>query len=208
MPSKSSKGTSILAILFSLTMVGGLVYLLSKKYPGRFNRINTILRVAMGDDLVDIVSEASPGLARNSDHAPGLARNSDHAPGPEEEKRNSSAEAIVENGQRKVSLTKHNSFGSASAKSAVTFARNLVTVIPISSPARMPRSVSFAESIDDYLGSSSRSHSYDSSGTFDSVDESFTRYDRSGGLPFFGFGITSPTPRNLGDAWFGDDYEP
>ena len=198
MPSKSSKGTSILAILFSLTMVGGLVYLLSKKYPGRFNRINTILRVAMGDDLVDIVSKASPGLARNSDHAPG----------PEEEKRNSSAEAIVENGQRKVSLTKHNSFGSASAKSAVTFARNLVTVIPISSPARMPRSVSFAESIDDYLGSSSRSHSYDSSGTFDSVDESFTRYDRSGGLPFFGFGITSPTPRNLGDAWFGDDYEP
>ena len=208
-PSESSKATFILASLFALTVLGGMVYLLSKKYPekfktrGVFDRLGTILRIVRGDNLVDIVSEASASTnsrksARASD------RHEDEA-----------------NGQKSRPNNKRNSLDS-SAKSAVTFADDLVTVIPIPSPAPMKRNVNFADSmgeelttelgpsaryqsnnldeIDDDLGSSSRStysggEFADSSGTFDSTDEPMGQNNDGWGVevPFRGFGISSPT---------------
>ena len=198
-PSESSNATFILASLFALTVLGGMVYLLSKKYPekfktrGGFDRLGTILRIVRGDNLVDIVSEASTSTnSRKSDRAP--ARHEDEANGQKSRPNNDS-----------------------SAKSAVTFAEDLVTVIPIPSPAPMKRNVNFADSmgeelttelgpsaryqsnsldeVDDVLGSSSRStysggEFAESSGTFDSTEN----YDSSGiEVPFRGFGISSPT---------------
>jgi hypothetical protein len=237
-PNESSKAIFILATLFALTMIGGMVYLLSKKYPqkfntlGVFNRLGTILRIARGDDLVDIVSEASASTnSRKSALAP--ARH-------EEEVQNPTVEA---NGP-KSRPNKHSGLDS-SAKSAVTFAEDLVTMIPIRPSTPMKRSVSFAEElttelgpsariqsnsldeIDDYLvGSSSRSTNSgeeftDSSGTFDSTDEPMEYYDswtdRSDRvafraqlgntqieIPLPAFGISSPTSRSPGDAWADD----
>ena len=237
-PNESSKATSILATLFALTMIGGMVYLLSKKYPekfntlGVFNRLGTILRIARGDDLVDIVSEASASTnSRKSALAP--ARH-------EEEVQNPTVEA---NGP-KSRPNKHSGLDS-SARAAVTFAEDLVTMIPIRPSTPMKRSVSFAEElttelgpsariqsnsldeIDDYLvGSSSRSTNSgeeftDSSGTFDSTDEPMEYYDswtdRSARvafraqlgntqieIPLPAFGISSPTSRSPGDAWADD----
>ena len=189
-------------------MIGGMIYLLSKKYPEKFNthgafdRLGTILRIARGDDLVDIVSEASASTnSRKSAREPTTQK---------EEVQKPSVEA---NGQ-KFRPNKRNTLDS-SAKSAVTFAEDLVTVIPIAPQAPMKRSVSFADSmgeelttdlgpsarcqsnsldeIDDYLGSSSRSTNSgegftDSSGTFDSTDEPMEYYDswadRSGRVAF------------------------
>ena len=207
-PSESSNATFILASLFALTVLGGMVYLLSKKYPekfktrGVFDRLGTILRIVRGDNLVDIVSEASASTnSRKSARAP--ARHEDEA-----------------NGQKSRPNNKRNSLDS-SAKSAVTFAEDLVTVIPIPSPAPMKRNVNFADSmgeelttelgpsaryqsnsldeVDDDLGSSSRStysggEFAESSGTFDSTDEPMENYDSSGiEVPYRGFGISSPT---------------
>ena len=189
-------------------MIGGMVYLLWKKYPEKFNthgvfdRLGTILRIARGDDLVDIVSEASASTnSRKSAREP--ARQKEELQKP-----------TVEANRQNFRPNKRNNLDS-SAKSAVKFAEDLVTVIPIAPPAKMKRNVSFADSkgkelttelgpsaryqsssldeIDDYLGSSSRSINSgegftDSSGTFDSTDEPMEYYDswadRSGRVAF------------------------
>ena len=120
-PSESenpSKALQVFATLFTLTIIGGALFVLSKKYPeqasrvgGRLyaakERVRMILLVARGDDLADVVWKAD-------------------------------AE------DRDFGLERSDSFGSA--KSNVTFAKNLVTVyeIPPSIPVR--RSVSFADS--------------------------------------------------------------
>jgi len=175
-PSNASKAVPVLATLFAITIVGSAVFILSKKYPemgrhlhGALDRVNILLRVARGEDLVDIVSEIAPGT-------------------------HSKQKSAAEN--RDVGLARKDSFGSA--KSSVTFAKDLETVFAIPSiPVR--RSVSFADSmggelatelgpgpinsldeIDDYLESSSRSSADEdidssgssSAGTFDSADDS------------------------------------
>jgi len=217
MTSSASKATSVLATLFTLTMIGGVVYYLSKKYPKKFStldghlrgtleRMGTIVRIVRGDDLVDIVSDASASTNSKKKAAPPSRH--------EGEMQNATAGENVADGQN-LGLAKKNSFGST--KSAVRFAKDLVTVIPIPTPVPMQRNVSFVDSkggelatelgptaarfqsnsldeIDDYLGSSSRSTTSgegditDSSGTFDSTDEAMEHYDswanRSGRVAF------------------------
>ena len=169
--------------------------------------MDTILRIARGDDLVDIVSEAS---ASNNSRKSTREVKQRH----EEEVQNSNAKANNVDGGQKWRPNQNKSLDS-STKSGVTFAEDLVTVIPNVPPAPMRRNVGFADSmgeelatalgpstrfqsnsldeIDDYLGSSSKS-TYsgegftDSSGTFDSADEPMEYYDswadRSGRVAF------------------------
>ena len=118
-----SKALPVLATLFTLTIIGGALFALSKKYPEEFStaggrlraameRVRMILRVARGDDLADIVLRAN---AEDSD----------------------------------VDLERSDSFGSA--KSNVTFAKDLVTVHEIPSSIPVRRSVSFADSVGEEL---------------------------------------------------------
>lgn len=118
-----SKALPVLATLFALTIIGGALFALSKKYPERFStigdrlhgameRVRMILRVAKGDNLADIV------LKDNAE-------------------------------DRDVDLARSDSFGSA--KSSVTFAKDLVTVYEIPSSIPVRRSVSFADSFGEEL---------------------------------------------------------
>ena len=118
-----SKALPVLATLFTLTIIGGALFVLSKKYPehlstvggrlqGTMERARMILRVARGDDLADIVLKAN---AEDRDN----------------------------------DLARSDSFGSA--KSNVTFAKDLVTVYEIPSSIPVRRSVSFADSFGEEL---------------------------------------------------------
>ena len=118
-----SKALPVLATLFTLTIIGGALFVLSKKYPehlstvggrlqGTMERVRMILRVARGDDLADIVLKAN---AEDRDN----------------------------------DLARSDSFGSA--KSNVTFAKDLVTVYEIPSSIPVRRSVSFADSFGEEL---------------------------------------------------------